>query len=77
MYNRVRETRLSKNMTVLELSNKTGLSRNTIYLLEDEKTVPSLETVAKVSSGLGVKAEKIFNLSVTQVLQDGREEENK
>lgn len=69
MYNKIREVRLSKNITVIELSNRTGLSRNTIYLLESGKTVPSLDTVAKISYGLGEKAEKIFDLSVTRVLQ--------
>ena len=69
MYNKVKKLRLEKGITVTELSKKSGLSRNTIYLLEANKTVPSLETIIKLSSGLDEKPEKIFNLNVIQVLQ--------
>ncbi|RIN73409.1 helix-turn-helix transcriptional regulator [Staphylococcus simulans] len=69
MYNKIKKLRLEKGITVTELSKKSGLSRNTIYLLEANKTVPSLETIIKLSSGLDEKPEKIFNLNVIQVLQ--------
>ncbi|MDY5060563.1 MULTISPECIES: helix-turn-helix transcriptional regulator [Staphylococcus] len=71
MYNKIKKLRLEKGITVTELSKKSGLSRNTIYLLEANKTVPSLETIIKLSSGLDEKPEKIFNLNVIQVLQKG------
>ncbi|WP_105977847.1 helix-turn-helix transcriptional regulator [Staphylococcus simulans] len=71
MYNNIKKLRLEKGITVTELSKKSGLSRNTIYLLEANKTIPSLETIIKLSSGLDEKPEKIFTLNVIQVLQRG------
>lgn len=71
MYNNIKKLRLEKGITVTELSKKSGLSRNTIYLLEANKTIPSLETIIKLSSGLDENPEKIFTLNVIQVLQRG------
>lgn len=47
MNNTIKEIRLSKGITVTQLSKKTGLSRNAIYKLEDGNTNPSLETIKK------------------------------
>ncbi|MBE7354931.1 helix-turn-helix transcriptional regulator [Staphylococcus haemolyticus] len=69
MYNMLKAMREEKGITITELSKKTGLSRNTIYLLESNKTTPNLETIIKLSSGLNEKPEKIFNQSVIRVLQ--------
>lgn len=56
-------------MTITELSAKSGISRQTIYKLESQKTNPSLDTIRKIASGLDEKPEKIFNLSGIQELQ--------
>lgn len=69
MVNRIKEIRLKKKISITKLSNDTGLSRNTIYKLEDQKTNPSLDTISKISSGLNERPEKIFNFSVIQELQ--------
>lgn len=69
MVNRIKEIRLQKGISITELSNDTGLSRNTIYKLEDQKSNPSLETISKISFGLKERPEKIFNFTVIQELQ--------
>lgn len=69
MNNRLEEIRKSKGISITQLSVKSGISRTTIYKLEDQKTNPSLETIVKISSGLNEKPEKIFNFSVIQELQ--------
>ncbi|EIM5206976.1 TPA: helix-turn-helix transcriptional regulator [Staphylococcus aureus] len=69
MNNTIKEIRLSKGITVTQLSKKTGLSRNAIYKLEDGNTNPSLETIKKISYGLDETPSKIFNLNVIQELQ--------
>ncbi|MBF0736829.1 XRE family transcriptional regulator [Staphylococcus arlettae] len=69
MVNRVKEIRKVKKMTITELSAKSGISRQTIYKLESQKTNPSLDTISKISSGLDEKPEKIFNFSGIQELQ--------
>ncbi|MGN5893784.1 helix-turn-helix transcriptional regulator [Staphylococcus simulans] len=69
MNNKIKKIRISKGITITQLSKKTGLSRNAIYKLEDGNTNPSLETIRKVSYGLGETPSKIFNLNVIQELQ--------
>lgn len=69
MVNRMKEIRLGKRITITELSNVTGVSRTTIYKLEEQKSNPSLETISKISSGLKERPEKIFNFGVIQELQ--------
>ncbi|MDV3053410.1 hypothetical protein NLV77_002353 [Staphylococcus ureilyticus] len=69
MNNRLEEIRKSKGISITQLSVKSGISRTTIYKLEDQKTNPSLETIVKISSGLNEKPEKIFNFNVIQELQ--------
>lgn len=69
MINKLEEIRKSKGISITELSVKSGISRTTIYKLEDHKTNPSLDTIIKISSGLNEKPEKIFNFNVIQELQ--------
>ncbi|MDT0655124.1 MULTISPECIES: helix-turn-helix transcriptional regulator [Staphylococcus] len=69
MYNRLKLIRESKKISVTELSRKSRLSRNTIYLIESNKVIPNIETILKLATGLNERPEKIFNLSVIQVLQ--------
>ena len=69
MNNKIKAIRQSKGITVTELSKTTGISRTTIYKLEEQINNPSLDTIVKISSGLKEKPEKIFNLSVIQELQ--------
>lgn len=69
MVNKIKEIREIKEMTITELSAKSGISRQTIYKLESQKTNPSLDTIRKIASGLDEKPEKIFNFSGIQELQ--------
>lgn len=69
MNNNVKNIRQRKGITITELSKITGISRTTIYKLEEQNNNPSLDTIVKISSGLKEKPEKIFNLSVIQELQ--------
>ncbi|MCG2041981.1 helix-turn-helix domain-containing protein [Staphylococcus epidermidis] len=69
MNNNIKNIRQRKGITITELSKLTGISRTTIYKLEEQNNNPSLDTIVKISSGLKEKPEKIFNLSVIQELQ--------
>ena len=69
MINSLKDIRISKGISITELSLRSGISRTTIYKLEDQKTNPSLETIIKISSGVNEKPEKIFNFNVIQELQ--------
>lgn len=69
MINSLKNIRISKGISITELSLRSGISRTTIYKLEDQKTNPSLETIIKISTGVNEKPEKIFNFNVIQELQ--------
>ncbi|MBF2170452.1 helix-turn-helix transcriptional regulator [Staphylococcus epidermidis] len=69
MNNSIKNIRQRKGITITELSKITGISRTTIYKLEEQNNNPSLDTIVKIASGLKEKPEKIFNLSVIQELQ--------
>lgn len=51
------ETKISQK----ELSERSGLHRNEIGMLEREKRAPSLETIIKISNGLNLAPQVIIN----------------
>ena len=58
---RIREIRESKGISQTELSEKSGISRATIWKLEtDEKAVTMTSTLLKIASALGVSLDEIF-----------------
>ena len=63
MQNKLREVREKKGVSIMELSKRAGVSRQTIYNIELNPdyvaTVPVMESLAKA---LDTKASKIFLL---------------
>lgn len=61
MDNRVKEYRERKNMTQLELSQKSGVSRVTISQIESgvKRNIPS-RTLLKLAKALGTTIDDIF-----------------
>ena len=61
MTNRLKEVREKKGLTVLQLSQKSGVSRQTIYNLEaDPAAIVTSEVMEQLAKALGIKATKIF-----------------
>jgi putative transcriptional regulator len=59
--NNIRRLRFFANeMTQLELSEKAGISRQTVVALEAGKYIPSLEIVFKIADVFGVGIEEVF-----------------
>lgn len=59
--NNIRKLRFHNNeMTQQELAKKTGVSRQTIVAVENNKYSPSLELAFKIALVLGVKLEDVF-----------------
>lgn len=57
----IKEVREQKGLTQEELSKRSGISRNYIAELENNKKVnPSFETVFKISQALGVEIRQIY-----------------
>ncbi|MCL2827540.1 MAG: helix-turn-helix domain-containing protein [Oscillospiraceae bacterium] len=82
----IKQERISQNMTQEQLSEKVGISAVFLSQIENSRKVPSLETVYKIASCLGVTIEKIFKGDYTitpnidqriEVLLKGKSEKEK
>lgn len=51
---RIKSIRIGRGLTVAVLAERTGLSKGLISQVENDKTSPSLTTLAKIAEGLGV-----------------------
>ena len=59
----IKEKRISKCLTQLELADKIGLSRNYISDLENDRYMPSVLTLAKISKVLNLDINFLINMS--------------
>ena len=57
---RVRQIRLSQNLTLEEASRKTGLARSTLSKIENEQISPTFAAVTKLVNGLGIDIPQLF-----------------
>nr|WP_211340287.1 XRE family transcriptional regulator [Amphritea balenae] len=57
---RVREIRLSQNLTLEEASKRTGLARSTLSKIENEQISPTFTAVNKLVKGLGIDIPQLF-----------------
>lgn len=58
---RIREIRKMKGLSILDLKEKTGLSKSTISDLENGKSSPTAETLQKIANALEVDIREFFN----------------
>ncbi len=58
---RVREIRLSQNLTLEEASKRTGLARSTLSKIENEQISPTFSAVTKLVQGLGIDIPQLFS----------------
>ena len=65
MKNTVKEERLKKQLTQVELAEMVGVSRQTIFSIEVGKYVPSVVLSIKLAKALGKMVEDIFKLEVS------------
>jgi putative transcriptional regulator len=62
MKNSVKEERLKKQLTQVQLAELVGVSRQTVFSIEIGKYVPSVVLSLKLAKSLGKKVEDIFKL---------------
>ena len=62
MKNTIKEERLKKQLTQVQLDELVGVSRQTIVSIEINKYVPSVVLSLKLARTLGKKVEDIFKL---------------
>lgn len=65
--NNIRRLRFNHNeMTQQELAKKTGVTRQTIVAIENEKYSPSLELAIRIALVFETKLEEVFTYEVEQ-----------
>lgn len=57
---RVKDLRMKKSLTQVELASKCGLDRNYIGMLERGERNPSYVTLLKICQGLGISLSQLF-----------------
>jgi putative transcriptional regulator len=65
MKNTIKEERLKKQLTQVQLAELIGVSRQTIFSIEINKYVPSVILSLKLAKAFGKKVEDIFKLEVS------------
>jgi transcriptional regulator with XRE-family HTH domain len=56
----IREERQRQNLSLNALAARAGLSRQMVTFVEKEERNPSLDTVLRLSSALGIKFEELL-----------------
>lgn len=64
--NRIKNLRISQRIILKELAKKTGLSISFVSQVEREKTSPSLDSLSKICSALGVSLAHLFSENQTK-----------
>ncbi len=57
---KVKQLRLSKNLSLTDLSKRSGLSKSHISQIENERISPSVAAIVKLSNALGVPLSSFF-----------------
>ena len=65
MKNVVKEERIKKQLTQVQLAELVGVSRQTIFSIEISKYVPSVVLSLKLAKAFGKKVEDIFKLEMS------------
>ncbi|ENZ12838.1 hypothetical protein HMPREF1082_03077 [[Clostridium] clostridioforme 90A7] len=60
----IKEVRKEKNITLRELSEKSGISKSEISFIENGQRDPTLHTMCLLSLALGVPPAKLFSVKV-------------
>lgn len=56
---RMREIRMSKGLTQMDLSDKSGVSYQSLVKIEQGRVCPNWDTVCAICYGLGIKADEL------------------
>ena len=57
---KIRNFRKEKNISILNLSLESGISRSHLFYIESKKTIPSLETLTRIAHAMGLKLKDFF-----------------
>lgn len=62
----LRDVRKSKNITQIELSDKTGIVQQNLSLYERGEKIPQIDTAAKIAAALGVTLDELITIKVAK-----------
>jgi transcriptional regulator with XRE-family HTH domain len=72
---KIKEIRVKKKMTQLELASKIGIDDSSLRRIESGKTNPTLKTIYRIASAFEIEVTEIFSFTiVTQTTEDKQEE---
>ena len=71
---RIREVMLEKGISVNEMSEKLGITRQSFYSIVNGN--PTMSTLAKIAEILGVTVKKLFKDESNGNISDNKKEEN-
>ncbi len=57
---RIRTFRTAKKISIVQLSVDSGISRSHLFYIESKKTIPSLETLAKIAKAMDLHLRDFF-----------------
>lgn len=57
----IKRIRNEKQISIIQLSNESGISRSHLFYIESKKSVPSLNTLSKLAKALNVKMKDFFD----------------
>lgn len=57
----IRKNRIAKRLSIVQLSVDSGISRSHLYYIETKKTIPALDTLAKIAHAMGIRMQDLFN----------------
>lgn len=57
---KIRTIRKQKKISILKLSVESGISRSHLFYIESKKTIPSLETLAKIAHAMNLQLKDFF-----------------
>ncbi|MCR4735551.1 MAG: helix-turn-helix domain-containing protein [Treponema sp.] len=57
---KIRIFRKEKKISILTLSVESGISRSHLFYIESKKTIPSLETLAKIAHAMNLQLKDFF-----------------
>ena len=58
---KIREIRMEKKISLLNLANAVGISHSHLYYIESKKVVPSIDIIVKISKALDYSLKDLFD----------------
>ena len=74
---KIKQIRVRKKMTQLELASKIGIEDSSLRRIESGKTNPTLKTIYRIASAFEIEVEEIFSFTIVTQTTDNNQETNK